>query len=94
MHIANRPGWAIIRITVYLVENVVRPFLVVLTHDPGFFQQVRDAARPLQRRHGVELQLHELAETGGIVVAQGLRVAETLHKWVGLAGSVWLVVRW
>ena len=62
------------------VENVEVLLLVLLEHHPRLLEQVGldQSAREREVPVVSELQLHELAEPRGVVIAERLRVAKSL----------------
>lgn len=61
---------------------MVVPLLRTLGADPALLQQVVGDVPPHHGAAGVEVNLHELAKPGGVVVPRGLGVAERLKDGV------------
>ena len=73
-----------------LVKYVVVAFFRALRTDARFLQQIMgnmtadDARRGITAAAAAEVDLDELAEATGIIVAYGFGVAERLQNWVRL----------
>ena len=62
----------------HLVEDVVVPLRAALPHHARLLQQVGPQVRPAQTAARVEAELEELPEPTRVVVADRLRIPESL----------------
>lgn len=67
-----------------LVEHVEVPLPIGLVNDPGLLQQVVDDIPSNRGALEVELDVHVLAKAAGVVIADGLGVAEGLEDRVAM----------